>query len=127
MNELDHPESSAQWVDVGDIADVIKRRKFVIGEEPNEIVVVCHDGGVYALQNVCIHKGRELGKGVVLRDRLVCPGHQWSFDLQTGWESVKERCQPTYEVRITDAGRVEVDVASRRIAVAEPSATETSS
>ena len=127
MNELDHPQSSTQWVDGGDIADVFRRRKFVIGEEPNEVVVVCHDGGVYALQNICIHKGRELGKGVVLRDRLVCPGHQWSFDLQTGWESVKERCQPTYAVRITDAGRVEVDLASRRIAIAEASATETSS
>jgi nitrite reductase (NADH) small subunit len=48
---------------------------------------------------------------------LVCPGHQWSFDLRTGWESVKEQCQPTYTVRITGAGRVEVDLASRTVVV----------
>ncbi len=127
MSDLDDPVTSPEWLDVGDVVDVVRRRKFVVGEEPNEIVVVCHGDNVYALQNICIHKGRELGKGVILRDRLVCPGHQWSFDLQTGWESVKERCQPTYAVRITDAGRVEVDVASRMIAIQEASASETSS
>lgn len=125
MSGLDDRETSPAWLDVGDLADVAKRRKFVIGEEPNDIVVICHDGNVHALQNVCIHKGRTLGQGVVLRNRLVCPGHQWSFDLQTGWESVKERCQPTYAVRITDAGRVEVDLASRTVAIPEASASET--
>lgn len=109
--------AAAQWLDVGDVADVVRRRKFVVGDEACPIVVVAHGNCVYALDNTCIHKGRELVKGVVLNGRLVCPGHQWSFQLESGWESVKEECQPTYDVRVTDAGRVEVDVASRRIAV----------
>jgi nitrite reductase (NADH) small subunit len=124
VSELDDRSSSTQWLDVGEVADVIRRRKFVVGEEPDEIVVVCHEGNVYALQNICIHKGRELGKGVVLRDRLVCPGHQWSFDLRTGWESVKEQCQPTYAVRITDDDRVEVDLASRTVVIPDTAPTE---
>jgi nitrite reductase (NADH) small subunit len=117
-------EQREQWLDVGDVAEVVRRRKFVVGDEPDQVVVVCHEGNVYAMQNVCIHKGRELGKGVVLRNRLVCPGHQWAFELGNGWESVKERCQPTYTVRVTDAGRVEVDLASRTVAVAEPSPSD---
>jgi nitrite reductase (NADH) small subunit len=103
---------SSQWVDVGDVAEVTKRKKFVVGDGPEAKVVIVHDQCVYALDNVCIHKQRELVKGVVLGDRIVCPGHQWAFQLATGFEAKMERYQPTYPVRITDDGRVEVDVTS---------------
>ncbi len=103
-----------RWLDVGDVVAVTKRRKFVVIDGEATIVIVAHDGGVFAMDNICIHRQRELVKGVVLRDRLVCPGHQWAFELGTGWEAVKEECQPTYAVRVTDTGRVEVDLASRR-------------
>ena len=111
MSELG--AESSQWVDIGDVADVVKRKKFVVGEGPDAMVVIVHDQCVYALDNVCIHKQRELVKGVVLGDRIVCPGHQWAFQLATGFEAKMERYQPTYPVRITDDGRVEVDVVSR--------------
>jgi len=118
-------EQEHDWLDVGDVSDVVRRKKFVVGEEESAIVVVAHEGCVYAMDNVCIHKGRELGRGVVLRDRLVCPGHQWSFQLGTGWEAVKERCQPTYAVRVTDDGRVEVDLASRTVVFPDAVASDT--
>jgi len=102
-----------RWLDVGDVAEVMKRRKFVVTDGEATIVIVAHDGDVFAMDNICIHRQRQLVKGVVLRDRLVCPGHQWAFELGTGWEAVKEECQPTYAVRVTDTGRVEVDLASR--------------
>ena len=108
----EHESGPPQWVDVGDLADVVKRKKFVLGEGPDAKVVIVHDQCVYALDNVCIHKQRELAKGVVLGDRIVCPGHQWAFQLATGFEAKMERYQPTYPVRITGEGRVEVDVAS---------------
>jgi hypothetical protein len=43
----------------------------------------------------------------------VCPGHQWSFELGTGWEAKMGRCQPIYDVKVED-GMVSVDAASRR-------------
>jgi nitrite reductase/ring-hydroxylating ferredoxin subunit len=107
------------WLDVGDVTDVVKRRKFVIGEGLDAKVVIVHDNCVYALDNVCIHKQRELVRGVVLGDRIVCPGHQWAFQLASGYEAKMERYQPTYPVRVTGDGRVEVDVA-------HPSATRPS-
>ena len=102
----------ASWLDVGDVGEVVKRKKFVVGPDERPIVVISHGNCVYALDNVCIHKRRELVKGVILGDRIVCPGHQWSFQLGSGWEAKMERSQPTYPVRITDDGRVEVDVAN---------------
>lgn len=101
------------WLDVGSLDEVRKRRKFAVSHGDGAIAVIVHDGDVYALDNTCIHKQRELSKGVVLRDRIVCPGHQWAFDLATGFEQRMGRCQPIYDVRIVD-DRVEVDVDSRR-------------
>jgi nitrite reductase (NADH) small subunit len=112
MTEHGDESGPPQWVDVGDVADVVKRKKFVVGDGPDAKVVIVHDQCVYALDNVCIHKQRELVRGVVLGDRIVCPGHQWAFQLASGFEAKMERYQPTYPVRITDEGRVEVDVAS---------------
>jgi nitrite reductase (NADH) small subunit len=108
----------AAWVDAGSVAEVTKRRKLVLDHDDTPIVVIAHDGEFYAMDNICIHKERELVRGVVLGDRLVCPGHQWSFQLGTGWEAKMERCQPVYDVRVVD-GRVEIDVDSRRV-LSEP-------
>ncbi len=112
-------DAESNWVDVGSTAEVAKRRKVVIEIGDEQIFVLAHDGDFFALQNICIHRQREISKGVVLNGRIVCPGHQWAFDLRTGWESVKQECQPTYRVRIED-DVVQVDAASRRVLVVPP-------
>jgi nitrite reductase (NADH) small subunit len=109
----------ANWVDVGTTADVAKRRKVVVEVGDEQIFVLAHDGDFYALQNICIHRQREISRGVVLNGRIVCPGHQWAFDLQTGWEAIKQECQPTYRVRV-DGDVVQVDAASRAVLVRPP-------
>ncbi len=97
------------WISVGDAQTVAKARKTVIEVEGYEVLVLAHDDNLYAFQNRCIHKQRELAKGVVLNGKLVCPGHQWAFALDSGYEAVKEECQPMFPVRVVD-GIVEVDV-----------------
>jgi nitrite reductase (NADH) small subunit len=97
------------WIVAGDVSTVTRARKTVIDVDGYEVLVLAHDGNLHAFQNRCIHKQRELAKGVVLNGKLVCPGHQWAFALDSGWESIKEECQPMFPVRVID-GRVEVDV-----------------
>ena len=97
------------WVRAGDIATVTRARKTVIDVDGYEVLVLAHDGDLHAFQNRCIHKQRELAKGVVLNGKLVCPGHQWAFALDSGYEAIKEECQPMFPVRVVD-GIVEVDV-----------------
>ena len=96
------------WVDAGDVTQLAKAGKTVIHVDGQEILVLAHDGTFYSFANRCIHKDRELARGVVLNGKLVCPGHQWAFALGTGWEAIKQQCQPTYPVRVVD-GRVQVD------------------
>lgn len=110
----------SHWVDVGSTTEVTKRRKVVVDVGDEQIFVLAHDGDFFALQNICIHRQREISKGVVLNGRIVCPGHQWAFDLRTGWESIKQECQPTYRVHVED-DVVQVDAASRAVLVAPPS------
>ena len=97
------------WVRAGELSAITRARKTVIDVDGYEVFVLAHDGRLYAFQNRCIHKQRELAKGVVLNGKLVCPGHQWAFALESGYEAVKEECQPMFPVRVVD-GIVEVDV-----------------
>lgn len=104
------------WIDIAPIEQVKKQKKVVVtqGDDFN-ILVVFHDDKCFAMNNICIHRQRELVEGVILRGRLVCPGHQWAFDLRTGWEAIKEQGLPVYDTRIID-GMVQVDLTSLRVA-----------
>lgn len=97
-----------EWVDVGSLADLkAARNKLVVTVDETDVLVLGHEGSVYAFANKCVHRDRELHKGVVLNGKLVCPGHQWAFVLDTGWEAIKETCQPTFPVQVVD-DRIEV-------------------
>ncbi len=97
------------WHAVGSVADLARRKKIVIEPGDHPILVLVHEGAWYAFDNLCIHRQREMSRGVILRDRLVCPGHQWAFELASGWEAIKEQHQPVHAVRLVD-GVVEVDL-----------------
>jgi nitrite reductase (NADH) small subunit len=70
------------------------------------------DGQVYAFADTCIHQERSLSKGTLLHGRVICPGHQWAFDLATGYEESQDRCQPTYAVQV-EADTIYVDPTPR--------------
>ncbi|MEO8266278.1 MAG: Rieske 2Fe-2S domain-containing protein [Ilumatobacteraceae bacterium] len=120
MNMSDEParsaaanlEASAEstWVVIGTAAELVKRRKTVVEIDGRQILVLAHDGQFFAFDNICRHQQRELSKGVILNGKIVCPGHQWAFALDTGWEAIKQVCQPTHALRVT-GDLVEVCVA----------------
>lgn len=66
-----------------------------------EIAVFHTDGKYFALKNTCPHHGVELSLGSVVNNRVRCPGHGFSFDLQTGQcDRDPSLCASTFEVRI---------------------------
>ncbi|MFF0794202.1 Rieske (2Fe-2S) protein [Streptomyces spiralis] len=95
------------WVDVAEIADLSRRRKKLVTIGETAIALFYADGEVFAFADACVHKGRPLSRGTVLHGRVICPGHQWAFDLRTGQADDREECQPGYPVRV-EAGRVQV-------------------
>lgn len=96
------------WVEAGTTQELARTRKKLVEAAERQIAVFWHDGRPHALANVCIHRQRQLVNGVILNGRIVCPGHQWAFDLDTGWCRERERCQPTHAVRV-DGDVVYVD------------------
>jgi nitrite reductase (NADH) small subunit len=102
------------WVEVGALDDLRRRRKSVVDINGTAVVLFWHDGRVFALNNICIHRQRELVRGVILGERIVCPGHQWAFNLETGYEESMCQFQPTYDVRVDD-GVVYVAGAARSV------------
>jgi nitrite reductase (NADH) small subunit len=103
------------WTDVGSAEELHKKKKFVFNNEDLSVLVISHNGNFFAMDNVCVHKKRELYSGMIFKEKFVCPGHQWAYDLTTGWESVKEQGQPIYQCRVVD-GTVQVDLSSARMA-----------
>jgi nitrite reductase (NADH) small subunit len=96
------------WVEVGTTDELAKARKKVVQAGDRSIVVIWHDGQPYAFDNICIHKQRELVGGVILNGRLVCPGHQWAYELGTGYCRERDRFQPVFAVRV-DGDKVYVE------------------
>jgi nitrite reductase (NADH) small subunit len=41
-------------------------------------------GTIYALDNVCLHRGGPLGEGQLEGSVVTCPWHGWQFDVSTG-------------------------------------------
>jgi nitrite reductase (NADH) small subunit len=92
----------SEWVKVADLKEVTRRRKKVVTVDGEDIALFIVGEKVYAPHGTCIHQHRSLSKGALLNGRVICPGHQWAFDLETGWEKDQEECQPTYEVKVED-------------------------
>ena len=112
---------AGKWVAAGTTEDIVKRKKVVVEIDGRQILILAHEGQFFAFDNICIHRQRELSRGVILNGKIVCPGHQWAFALDSGWEAVKQECQPTHPVRLT-GNSVEVFVAP-----ASPAATDNDS
>ena len=104
---MSQSEVTARWVPTVPAAELAKKRKVKVDTEAGELVLVWHEERAYALANSCIHQDRELVRGSILAGRLVCPGHQWAFDLETGYCRERDANQPVHETRVEN-GMIEV-------------------
>ena len=70
------------------------------------------DGHYYAVTNICPHIGGMLHAGQLEDGVVVCPIHQWMFDVKTGKCIWPGRCEiATYPVKV-DGEHIFVDVNS---------------
>lgn len=93
-------------VDVCSTTELAAAGKLVREVHGVEVLLVWSEGAPAALNNVCIHRERRLSEGTIFNGRAVCPGHQWSFDLATGYCKERDRYQPSYSARVVDGDRV---------------------
>jgi nitrite reductase (NADH) small subunit len=101
-------DSEADWHSTTAVADLERAGKLVVRVKDVPVLLFWNNGEPIALNDTCIHRGRSLSEGALLNGRIVCAGHQWAFDLSTGYCRVRDRYQPVYAVRI-DGEQVQVD------------------
>ena len=68
-----------------------------------DIALCQYEGEFYALNNRCPHRGGQLGDGTLVGSDLICPLHQWDFDVRTGISryDTQDRVE-TYPVTVKD-------------------------
>lgn len=58
--------------------------KCVKTPEGREIALFKSDGRLYAMDNVCPHRGAPLAEGHLEGNVVTCPWHAWQFNVTTG-------------------------------------------
>lgn len=76
MNQLD-------WVPVAELSDLPLNEIQEVLVDGGVIAVVRTDSGVYAFDNNCAHMGVALSRGRLEGDTLICPLHNWAYDLRS--------------------------------------------
>lgn len=106
------------WTAVAALRDLGRRTKLRVEVDATAIALFQADGRIYAFRDLCIHADRSLTKGTILHGRVICPGHQWAFDLESGYEEDQDLCQPTYPVTVAD-DVIYVDLTPRTVVASD--------
>lgn len=112
------PTGSEAWVAACSLDEIPVGRGRVAVVNGTEVALMRDGDAVFALGNLCPHRGGQIADGTVEDGKAVCPLHLWDFDLHTGISPFNPAdALPTYPARVRE-GVVEVDAA--RIPAAPP-------
>lgn len=97
------PEVDAPgWVAAAPLAELRRRPRKRVEVAGRAIALFLVGDRVFALDDTCVHRGRSLAKGTLWRGKVICPGHQWAFDPETGRAEDQDGCQPVHDVRVIE-------------------------
>ncbi len=95
---------------VGRLQDIEDGRGRVVEVGGRELALFRQGERVYALDNVCPHRGAALAFGDVKGDTVFCPLHAWPFELETGaCSEFPDVCVQAFDVRV-EGGDVVVEL-----------------
>jgi nitrite reductase (NADH) small subunit len=84
-------------------------RSFEVGAK-RLAVFRSRQGGVFATQAECPHRGGPLADGLLGGKLVICPLHSLKFDLATGRSSDGSCSLAVYPARLTPTGQIVVDL-----------------
>jgi nitrite reductase (NADH) small subunit len=73
-------------------------------------VFLGRDGRAFATQAECPHRKGPLADGLVGGTTLVCPLHEWSFDLRSGMALNGSCGIQTYPIRVDPSGSLVIEL-----------------
>ena len=91
------------WIDVGAVTDIPQRgaRTVTRPGKPDIAVFRTVDDRIFALLDMCPHKGGPLSQGIVHGHSVACPLHNWNIALSSGEaQGLDKGCTPTIAVKV---------------------------
>lgn len=91
----------ADWFAVAREQELPEGGRLVVNLSGLSILLLKLDGQVYAIGNHCPHLGCSLARGKIEGMRIICPCHDWTFDIRSGeFIMASEISLPIYRVKI---------------------------
>ncbi len=88
------------FIPVAKISDIPHESGLLVEMQKRDIALFQLEGTVYATSDVCPHQGASLSTGTLNGEKIVCPWHQWCFNVKDGSSPLNPRLKiKTYEVK----------------------------
>jgi len=103
----------AEWAYAIDEAALVEGALVTVRYGAESALLARVGGAVYAVGDKCAHMACPLRRGKLEGHSLICPCHDWRFDIRTGrFEDAPELGIDFYEVK-SEAGKVFIRLAVR--------------
>ena len=88
------------FVPVAKVTDIPPGSGLLVEMKERDIALFYLDGIVYATSDLCPHQGASLSSGTLKGEKIICPWHQWCFNVKDGSSPLNPRLKiKTYEVK----------------------------
>lgn len=74
----------SKHIKVARVGGIPENEGIVVKIDGRPIAIFNNGGKYYALDDTCPHEGGSLGQGGIEEDVVVCPWHEWRFNIETG-------------------------------------------
>ena len=92
-----------EWIRAAKVQDVPEGEGVVSEVAGKSIAIFKVSGELFAIANVCPHRGGPLGEGELDQSVVTCPWHGWQFDVCSGKNPENEKvCVATFPIQIQD-------------------------
>ena len=99
-------ETQSIWVPVLDVTELQEGSMKLVDAEGSPVLIVKVSGQIFAIDNRCPHMSCGFSGGELDGFVIICPCHDWRFDLQTGeYEEEKDLKLIKYEWKI-ESGKI---------------------
>ncbi|MEW6731254.1 MAG: Rieske (2Fe-2S) protein [Acidobacteriota bacterium] len=96
----------SEFVKVAAVDAVEEEQPLVIEYRARRIAIYREGERFYAIEDICPHMGAFLSHGFSEGSQVICPWHNWKFDLASGecLSNNSGSCIQTFPVQIVDGG-----------------------
>jgi nitrite reductase/ring-hydroxylating ferredoxin subunit len=103
-------EEDYEFFPVLDEKDLQEGTMKLVKEQGTPILLIKTGGEIYAIDNRCPHMGCGFSGGSLDGDVVICPCHDWRFNLKTGeYEETKEMVLTKFEWKV-ESGKIWVQL-----------------